>query len=76
MNVYEETSNTMKVKWVEVDGATGYVLQYRSINASEPQVEMEVSFFCRLIGLPESSRSEGPSRERGLSPKRGRTAQS
>lgn len=50
MNVYEETSNSMKVKWVEVDGATGYVLQYRSINASEPQLQMEVRFFCRLIG--------------------------
>lgn len=66
MNVHDETSNTMMVNWVEVDGATGYVLQYRSINASEPQVEMEVRFFCRLIGLAER-RSVGPDGERGLS---------
>ncbi len=44
MNVYEETSSTMRVRWEEADGATGYLLLYKSINASEPQLEMEVKF--------------------------------
>nr|XP_029137515.1 collagen alpha-1(XII) chain-like [Labrus bergylta] len=42
MNVYDETSTTMKVRWGEAEGAAGYMLLYRSINASEPQLEMEV----------------------------------
>ncbi|XP_076612407.1 collagen alpha-1(XII) chain isoform X2 [Chaetodon auriga] len=42
MNVYDETSSTMRVRWEEADGATGYMLLYKSINATEPQVEKEV----------------------------------
>ena len=42
MVVYDETSNTMKVRWVEAEGATGYMLRYKSTNATEPQLEKEV----------------------------------
>ncbi|XP_039638765.1 collagen alpha-1(XII) chain isoform X1 [Perca fluviatilis] len=42
MEVFEETSSTMKVSWDEADGATGYMLLYKSINATEPQLENEV----------------------------------
>ncbi|XP_055362274.1 collagen alpha-1(XII) chain isoform X3 [Betta splendens] len=42
MNVYDEGVTTMRVRWEEVEGATGYLLLYRSVNASEPQEEKEV----------------------------------
>ncbi|XP_029281105.1 LOW QUALITY PROTEIN: collagen alpha-1(XII) chain [Cottoperca gobio] len=42
MIVYDETSSTMKVSWDEADGATGYMLLYKTMNATEPQLEMEV----------------------------------
>lgn len=42
MNVYDETSVSMRVSWDGVVGATGYMLLYNSINASEPQLESEV----------------------------------
>lgn len=43
MNVYDEGVTTMRVRWEEADGATGYMLLYKSINASEPQEENEVN---------------------------------
>ncbi|XP_068565200.1 collagen alpha-1(XII) chain [Cebidichthys violaceus] len=42
MNVYDETSSTMRVRWDQAGGATGYMLLYKSINATEPQLENEV----------------------------------
>ncbi|XP_038582153.1 collagen alpha-1(XII) chain isoform X2 [Micropterus salmoides] len=42
MNVYDETSTTMWVRWDEAAGATGYMLLYKAINATEPQEEKEV----------------------------------
>nr|XP_046228238.1 collagen alpha-1(XII) chain isoform X2 [Scatophagus argus] len=42
MNVYDETSTTMMVRWEEADGATGYMLLYKSINATDSQLEKEV----------------------------------
>ncbi|XP_038160859.1 collagen alpha-1(XII) chain [Cyprinodon tularosa] len=41
LNVYDETSSTMRVRWEAAAGATGYLLLYRSINASEPQLMQE-----------------------------------
>ncbi|XP_073348827.1 collagen alpha-1(XII) chain [Pagrus major] len=41
MIVYDETYSTMMVKWEEAAGATGYMLRYKSINATEPQLERE-----------------------------------
>ncbi|XP_061901199.1 collagen alpha-1(XII) chain isoform X3 [Entelurus aequoreus] len=42
MNVYDETMNSMRVRWERVGGASGYVVLYRSINATEPQIDQEV----------------------------------
>ncbi|XP_027896679.1 collagen alpha-1(XII) chain isoform X5 [Xiphophorus couchianus] len=42
LKVYDETSSSMRVSWEAAAGASGYVLLYRSINASEPQEEQEV----------------------------------
>ncbi|XP_034384020.1 collagen alpha-1(XII) chain-like [Cyclopterus lumpus] len=42
MNVFDETSSSMRVSWDPADGATGYMLLYRSTNATEPQLDNEV----------------------------------
>ncbi|XP_010787318.1 collagen alpha-1(XII) chain-like, partial [Notothenia coriiceps] len=42
MNVYDETSTTMKVTWGAAEGATGYMMLYRATNATEPQLEQEI----------------------------------
>uniref|UniRef100_A0A6Q2XLD9 Collagen alpha-1(XII) chain n=1 Tax=Esox lucius TaxID=8010 RepID=A0A6Q2XLD9_ESOLU len=42
MVIYDEHPTTMRVKWEEVVGATGYMLLYRPINSTEPVVEKEV----------------------------------
>ncbi|PWA28246.1 hypothetical protein CCH79_00019688 [Gambusia affinis] len=41
LKVYDETSSSMRVSWEAAAGASGYLLLYRSINASEPQEEQE-----------------------------------
>lgn len=43
MDVYDEHTTTMRVRWEEVDDATGYILRYDAINATQPTVEQEVS---------------------------------
>lgn len=42
LDVYEQTSSSMRVKWDRVKAATGYILLFRPIN--EPQLEKEVDF--------------------------------
>ncbi|XP_051816945.1 collagen alpha-1(XII) chain isoform X4 [Acanthochromis polyacanthus] len=42
MNVYDETTSTMRVNWEAASGATGYMLLYKPINATEDQLEREV----------------------------------
>uniref|UniRef100_A0A8C8FCH3 Collagen alpha-1(XII) chain n=1 Tax=Oncorhynchus tshawytscha TaxID=74940 RepID=A0A8C8FCH3_ONCTS len=42
MTIYEERPTTMRVKWEEAVGATGYMLLYSAINATEPSVDKEV----------------------------------
>uniref|UniRef100_H2MS91 Collagen alpha-1(XII) chain n=1 Tax=Oryzias latipes TaxID=8090 RepID=H2MS91_ORYLA len=42
MNVFDETMSSMRVRWDSVAGATGYMLRYKSINGTEPQLEQEV----------------------------------
>ncbi|KAM9839911.1 collagen alpha-1(XII) chain-like [Aulostomus maculatus] len=44
IDVYGETMSTMKVRWGKVGGASGYMLLYKSVNATEPQQEKEVRF--------------------------------
>ncbi|XP_071397697.1 collagen alpha-1(XII) chain-like, partial [Centroberyx affinis] len=41
MQVYDETMSSMKVSWEEAEGATGYMLLYRAINATQPSLEKE-----------------------------------
>ncbi|KAM3861132.1 collagen alpha-1(XII) chain-like [Diretmus argenteus] len=40
--VYDETMSTMRVRWEEAAGADGYMLLYRSINATEPSMDKEM----------------------------------
>lgn len=42
MNIYKERSTTMNVRWDAATGATGYMLLYSALNATEPSVEQEM----------------------------------
>lgn len=42
MDIYDEQITTMRVRWEEAAGATGYMLLYSAINATEATVEQEV----------------------------------
>ncbi|PWA16437.1 hypothetical protein CCH79_00004628, partial [Gambusia affinis] len=42
MTIYDEQTTTMRVRWEEVQGATGYMLLYSAINATEPSIEQEL----------------------------------
>ncbi|KAM4632934.1 collagen alpha-1(XII) chain isoform 2-T3 [Polymixia lowei] len=42
MDVYDESTTTMRVRWREADGATGYMLLYRTINGTEAPEDKEV----------------------------------
>ncbi|KAM9842426.1 collagen alpha-1(XII) chain [Aulostomus maculatus] len=42
MDIYDEQMTTMRVRWEEVEGATGYMLLYSAINATQPTSEQEV----------------------------------
>lgn len=58
MNVFDETSVSMRVNWDGVVGATGYMLLYNSVNASEPQLEFEVHEHCKLYLWSQSQQCE------------------
>uniref|UniRef100_A0AAQ4QZ60 Collagen type XII alpha 1 chain n=1 Tax=Gasterosteus aculeatus aculeatus TaxID=481459 RepID=A0AAQ4QZ60_GASAC len=53
MKVFDETSSSMKVSWARADGATGYMLLYKSTNATGPQLENEVKW-SQPAGLENS----------------------
>ncbi|CAN9502287.1 unnamed protein product [Ophioblennius macclurei] len=42
MDIYDEQTTTMRVRWEEAPGATGYMLLYSAINATQPTVEQEM----------------------------------
>ncbi|XP_076017716.1 collagen alpha-1(XII) chain isoform X2 [Genypterus blacodes] len=42
MNIYDEQTTTMRVRWREAPGASGYMLLYSAINATEPTLEQEI----------------------------------
>uniref|UniRef100_A0A3Q2Y3A0 Collagen alpha-1(XII) chain n=1 Tax=Hippocampus comes TaxID=109280 RepID=A0A3Q2Y3A0_HIPCM len=42
MDIFDEQMTTMRVRWEPVPGATGYMLLYNAINATEPTVEQEI----------------------------------
>lgn len=43
MTVYDEARTSMRVRWELVGGASGYLLNYNTINASVPSGKLEVS---------------------------------
>lgn len=49
MDVYDEQTTTMRVRWEEVDGANGYMLLYNTMNATEPTLEQEVRAILRAV---------------------------
>nr|XP_043903464.1 collagen alpha-1(XII) chain-like isoform X1 [Solea senegalensis] len=42
MDIYDEQVTTMRVRWEEAPGATGYMLLYSAVNATEPSLEQEL----------------------------------
>lgn len=42
MDIYDEQTTTMRVRWEEAEGATGYMLLYSAVNATEPTLEQDV----------------------------------
>ncbi|KAG7244369.1 hypothetical protein INR49_002894 [Caranx melampygus] len=42
MDIYDEQTTTMRVRWEEAFGATGYMLLYSAINATEPSLDQEI----------------------------------
>ncbi|CAJ1073879.1 collagen alpha-1(XII) chain isoform X2 [Xyrichtys novacula] len=42
MDIYDEQTTTMRVRWERAPGATGYMLLYSAVNATQPTVEQEV----------------------------------
>lgn len=42
MNIYKVRSTTMNVRWEAAEGATGYMLLYSALNATQSSVEREV----------------------------------
>uniref|UniRef100_A0A671YA19 Collagen alpha-1(XII) chain n=1 Tax=Sparus aurata TaxID=8175 RepID=A0A671YA19_SPAAU len=42
MDIYDEQITTMRVRWEQAEGATGYMLLYSAINATQPTLEQEV----------------------------------
>ena len=49
MYIYDEQTTTMRVRWEEADGATGYMLLYSAINATQPTAEQEVGVILRML---------------------------
>lgn len=42
MTIYDEQTTTMRVRWERAPGATGYMLLYSAINATQPTSDQEV----------------------------------
>uniref|UniRef100_A0A671Y8U5 Collagen alpha-1(XII) chain n=1 Tax=Sparus aurata TaxID=8175 RepID=A0A671Y8U5_SPAAU len=42
MDIYDEQITTMRVRWEQAEGATGYMLLYSAINATQPTLEQEI----------------------------------
>lgn len=42
MEIYDQQVTTMRVRWERAPGATGYMLLYSAINATQPTTEQEV----------------------------------
>lgn len=53
MVVYDEQTTTMRVRWEEAEGATGYMLLYSAINATQGTQEEEVRVIRRAMWVHE-----------------------
>ncbi|XP_035530598.1 collagen alpha-1(XII) chain isoform X3 [Morone saxatilis] len=42
MDIYDQQTTTMRVRWEQAEGATGYMLLYSTINATQPTLEQEI----------------------------------
>lgn len=42
MDVYDEQTTTMRVRWEKVDDASGYMLLASAVNATQPTIDQEV----------------------------------
>lgn len=49
MDIYDEQTTTMRVRWEEALGATGYMLLYSAINATHPTAEQEVRYIIATL---------------------------
>uniref|UniRef100_A0AAY5EVL3 Collagen, type XII, alpha 1a n=1 Tax=Electrophorus electricus TaxID=8005 RepID=A0AAY5EVL3_ELEEL len=54
MAIYKVSSTTMKVRWEQAEGATGYLLLYNAINATEPSIKQEPLLCSYYLPLPPS----------------------
>ena len=43
MTIYDAQTTSLRVRWEKVQGATGYLLLYNAINATQPTSEQEVT---------------------------------
>lgn len=64
MTIYDEQTTTMRVRWEEAAGATGYMLLYSAINATQPTLEQEV----RNILGKKTLRTQCDRTKRGMQP--------
>lgn len=49
MDIYDEQTTTMRVRWERVGGATGYMLLYSAINATQPTLDQEVGVILKML---------------------------
>ena len=57
MTVYDEQITTMRVSWEAAEGATGYMLLYSAINATQPAPEQEVRTTSPPVIHPNAPRT-------------------
>ncbi|XP_076834640.1 collagen alpha-1(XII) chain isoform X2 [Brachyhypopomus gauderio] len=51
MSIYKVGSTTMKVRWNEAEGATGYLLLYSAVNATESSTEQEMRVKAKVTDV-------------------------
>ena len=49
MNIYDEQTTTMRVRWEGVRGASGYMLLYSALNATQPTLDQEVGVILKML---------------------------
>lgn len=59
MYIFDERTTTMRVRWEQAAGASGYMLLYSAINATESTVEQEVRDILRRAHHEPRKRARG-----------------